>query len=385
MKRTARVVALASVLVLGLGACGDRPEDDADDAAETPTTAETSATETSAPPPGAADFKACMVSDSGGFSDKSFNQTSHDGLVAAEQNLGIQTGEIESQTDADYLDNIRALIREDCKIVVSTGYLLAAATYEAARANPKVDFSIVDFNYNENPDNPDTPWKSPPSNIQGLTFDTAPPAFMAGYLAAGMTTTGVVGTFGGVNIPTVTIFMDGFWEGVQYWNEQKDDEVQVVGWDEETQEGVFTNDFEKKNLGLNAANDLIAQSADIILPVAGPAGLGALDAAADSDGAVRAIWVDTDGCVSAAEYCDVLISSVMKNIHTAVEQSITDSLNGELSNEPYLGTLENGGVALGPFNEFEDEIPQELKDELEEIQAGLIDGSIPITSPSQPK
>jgi basic membrane protein A len=368
------VVALASVLVLALGACGDRPDDD-DDAGSAPeSTPTTTEGETSAPPPANPDFKACMVSDSGGFDDKSFNQTSHDGLVNAKTNLGVQTGEIESQSDSEYPDNINALVREDCNIIVTVGFLLGEATEKAAKANKNVDFAIVDFGY-----------AKPPPNLRGLGFNTAQPAFMAGYLAAGMTQTGVVGTFGGVEIPTVTIFMDGFWEGVQYWNEQKDDDVQVVGWDEESQKGVFTNDFEKKNLGQNAANDLISQSADIIMPVAGPAGLGALDAAQDSDGAVTAIWVDTDGCVSAAEYCDVLLSSVMKNMHVAVEDAITDSANGEFDNTPYVGTLENQGVQLAPFNEFEDEVPQELKDELEEIQAGLIDGSIPITSPAAPQ
>lgn len=376
MKRTPKIVALASVLALSVAACGDRPEEDT--AAEPPASSESSASESSAAPaeevPGAADFKACMVSDSGGFDDKSFNQTSHDGLVSAKKKLGIQTGEVESQSDAEYEDNIAQLVRQKCNVIATVGFLLGEATEAAAKQYKKVDFAIVDFGY-----------PKPPTNLRGLAFDTAQPSFMAGYLAAGMTKSGIVGTFGGAKIPTVTIFMDGYWEGVQYWNEQKDDDVKVVGWDEKTQAGSFTDDFEDKIKGQTTAENMISQGADIIFPVAGPAGLGALAAAQDSDGAANAIWVDTDGCVSAAEYCDVILSSVVKGMDVAVEDAITDSLKGEFDNKPYVGTLDNGGVALAPFHEFEGEVSDELKGELEQLQSDLIDGTIKITSPSAPQ
>ncbi len=378
MKKTARLVALASVLALSVAACGDRPEDDTSGGGGTTSPTDTGSSPTeetpSSDPAANPDFKACMVSDSGGFDDKSFNQTSHDGLDNAVENLGIKSGEVESQSDSEYADNIDALVREDCNIIVTVGFLLGEATEGAAKKNKDVDFAIVDFGY-----------AKPPPNLRGLSFNTAEPSFLAGYLAAAMTKSGVVGTFGGAKIPTVTIFMDGYWEGVQYWNEQKDDDVQVVGWDEESQSGSFTDDFEDKIAGQNTADNLITQGADIIFPVAGPAGLGALESAQSSDGQVTAIWVDTDGCVSAAEYCDVILSSVMKGMDVAVEQAITDSVNDKFTNEPFVGTLDNGGVALAPYNEFEDDVPQEVKDEIEQLKQDLIDGKIDITSPSAPQ
>ncbi len=377
MKKTARLVALTSVVALSLSACGNRPEENtAGGETTTPTSAATESEETEASSPpveGAEDFKACMVSDSGGFDDKSFNQTSHDGLVSAADNLGIQTSQVESQSDSEYDDNIAALVREKCNIIVTVGFLLGEATEAAAKKNKNVDFAIVDYGY-----------AKPPPNLRGLAFNTAEPSFLAGYLAAGMTESGVVGTFGGAKIPTVTIFMDGYWEGVQYYNKQHGTDVQVVGWDEKTQQGSFTDDFEDKIKGQTTTENMIGQGADIIFPVAGPAGLGALAAVQDSEGA-SAIWVDTDGCVSAAEYCDVLLSSVMKGMDVAVEKSITDSVNDEFTNEPYVGTLDNGGVQLAPYHEFEDEVPQELKDEIEQLKQDLIDGKIEITSPSAPQ
>ncbi len=376
MKKTAQVLAFTGVLALTLAACGDRPEDNAGGGggSTSPTEATQSSSEAPSPTASNPDFKACMVSDSGGFDDKSFNQTSHDGLVNAVKTLGLKTGEVESQSDSEYADNIAALLREDCNAIVTVGFLLGEATETAAKKSPDVDFAIVDFGY-----------AKPPKNLRGLSFNTAEPSFLAGYLAAGMTKSGVVGTFGGAKIPTVTIFMDGFWEGVQYWNEQKNDEVQVVGWDEKAQSGSFTDDFEDKIAGQDTADNLMSQGADIIFPVAGPAGLGALEAAQATNGEVNAIWVDTDGCVSAAEYCDTLISSVMKGMDVAVEQAITDSVNDEFTNEPFVGTLDNGGVQLAPYHEFDGEVPQELQDEIESIKLDLVNGKIKITSPSAPQ
>jgi basic membrane protein A len=366
-KRTAQLAALVGAVALTMTACGERGETNTGTAGESPTAAQS-------PAQSNPDFKACMVSDSGGFDDKSFNQTSHDGLEQAVQSLGIESGEIESQSDSEYADNIKALVQQNCDIITTVGFLLGDATEAAAKQNPEVDFSIVDFAY-----------ENPPPNVRGLTFNTAEPSFLAGYLAAGMSETGIVGTFGGVPIPTVTIFMDGFWEGVQHYNKENGADVKVVGWNEQTQKGSFTEDFEDKTKGQTIAENMIQQGADVIFPVAGPAGLGGLQAAQDSNGTVKGIWVDTDGCVSAAEYCDVLLSSVMKGMDVAVRQAITDSLEGNFSNEPYVGTLENEGVGLAPYHEMDGEIPQELKDQIEELKQQLIDGEVEITSPAAPK
>src|SRR3546814_16284276 len=105
------------------------------------------------------------------------------------------------------------------------------------------------------------------------------------------------------------------------------------------------------------------------MPVAGPAGLGGLKAVKDAG--VMGIWVDTDGCVSAAEYCDVLLSSVVKAMDVAVQQAITDSAEDKFTNEVYEGTLANEGVSLAPFHEFDSKIDQKVKDELQAIQEQL--------------
>ncbi|HLM22435.1 MAG TPA: BMP family ABC transporter substrate-binding protein, partial [Propionibacteriaceae bacterium] len=193
-----------------------------------------------------------------------------------------------------------------------------------------------------------------------------------------------LGTFGGQNLPTVTVFMDGFSQGVDYYNKQKSADVQVLGWDAAKQDGQFTGDFEDIKGGQRTAEGLISQGADIVFPVAGPAGLGALQAAKASGGKVNAIWVDTDGCVSAETYCPNIITSVYKGLDVAVHAAIKAAKDGSFSNEPYVGTLENDGTGLTPFHEFDSKVPAELKSELDAHKADIISGKITIESKSQP-
>src|SRR5262249_42008095 len=147
------------------------------------------------------------------------------------------------------------------------------------------------------------------ANVYGIQFETQQAAFLAGYLAAGFSKTGKVGTYGGKKIPPVTIFMDGFADGVKHYNTTKGKNVQGLGWNKDTQEGLFTDDFVKQDKGKQQSDQLASQGADVILPVAGGAGLGTADSAA---GRFSVIWVDSDGCET-TKYCAVMLSTVVKN------------------------------------------------------------------------
>lgn len=371
MKKIVAVPALVAASLLALSACAEPPGSEPAGPA--------SSGGASAPVEGAADFKACMVSDSGGFDDKSFNQTSYKGLTDAKTQLGIETGEIQSSTASDFATNVQQMVDADCNVIVTVGFLLNDATTAAAKANPDIDFAIVDSNPEGSADL---------DNLKPLLFNTAESSFMAGYLAAGMSQTGTVGTFGGVKIPTVTIFMDGFAQGVAHHNETKGTDVKVIGWNSEAQDGQFVpgdDPFQNVAGGKQTAETLVSQGADILFPVAGPSGEGALQTAASSGGKVNAIWVDTDGCISAEQYCANIVSSVYKGMDVAVFDAIKSSLDDEFDNTPYVGTLENAGTGLSPYNEFEDKVPAELKAEIDQIKADIESGTIQIESAAQPK
>ena len=128
------------------------------------------------------------------------------------------------------------MVDAKCNIIVTVGFLLSDDTLAAAKKNPDIKFAIVDNN--------DPKTYPAAKNLKPLVFNTAQSSFLAGYLAAGMTKTKKLGTFGGAKIPTVTIFMDGFSQGVDYYNKQKSADVKVLGWDAAKQDGQFTGDFE---------------------------------------------------------------------------------------------------------------------------------------------
>jgi basic membrane protein A len=320
---------------------------------------------TSAALPGAG-MTGCEVTDTGGIDDKSFNATAYKGLTDAQDQLGVEAKYVESQTQQDYDPNIQAYIGQ-CDLIVTVGFLLGDATEAAAKANPDQKFAIVDFAYE----------KTYP-NILALTFQTDQASFLAGYLAAGMTKSGKVGTFGGLNIPTVTIFMNGFWAGVQKYNEDNGTDVQVLGWDGADQKGgTFTGDFENQDNGRRVTEDLISEGADIVMPVAGPVGLGAAAAAQDAGG-VNLIWVDTDGFVSASEYGSLFLTSVEKKMDVAVFDAMKSVVDGTYQGGIYSGTLENGGVGIAPYHDFDSQIPDELKSKIDELKQGIIDGSVSV-------
>lgn len=354
--------ALVSVLAMAMlaAACGD--DDD---------------TEAGGDGGGGGDFTACQVTDTGGVDDKSFNQTAFKGLEDAGDELDFEADYLESQTEADFAPNIQALIDQDCDLIVTVGFLLGNATADAAEANPDQLFAIVDNDLFDAEAEEDRNF----DNVAELVFDTDQAAFLAGYVAAATTETGTVGTYGGINIPTVNIFMKGFQLGIEQYNEDEGTDVQLIGWDNAQDDGLFTGDFEDEAKGRATTQSLLDQGADIIMPVAGPVGQGTIAAidAAGSD--AKVIWVDTDGCVSLEESCDMFLTSVMKNMDVAVYDAAIAASNDEFEGGTNLGTLENEGVGIAPFHEFEDEVPQEVKDRLEELRQGIIDGEIE-TSPA---
>ena len=371
MRRTmTTAAAMLGAAALTLAGCAQAPGTGGASSAAPTTSASSSASGG-----GGSSFKACMVSDSNGFDDKSFNETSHKGLTDAKTQLGIETNQVESKTASDYAKNIQSMVDAKCNIIVTVGFLLGDDTLAAAKKNTEIKFAIVDNN--------DSKTYPAAKNLKPLVFNTAQSSFLGGYLAAGMSKTKKVGTFGGAKLPTVTIFMDGFAQGVDYYNKTKNTSVQVLGWDAAKQDGQFTGDFTDQKGGQRTAQGLISQGADILFPVAGSAGLGALQAAKASGGKVSGMWVDTDGCVS-TPYCANIITSVTKGLDVSVLNAIKAAADGSFDNTPYVGTLENNGTGLAPYHDFDSKVPADLKAEVDALKADIVAGKIKIESKSQP-
>ncbi|GIF43157.1 BMP family lipoprotein [Actinoplanes xinjiangensis] len=360
--RGKRIVAIlaAGGLTLAAAACGEAP-------AETPAASGSTAA--------AAAYKACMVTDTGGIDDKSFNASAWAGLQAAQKEAtNVDPKYVASSSEADYEPGLRNYVSQNCNFILAVGGLMGTATTKIAKESTKSQFGIVDSG-SESP------------NVYPMQFATQQAAFLAGYLAAGYTKTGKVGTYGGLKIAPVTIFMDGFADGVAHYNTVKGKKVEVLGWNKAAQNGSFAENFGDQNKGKSITQTLVSQGADVIMPVAGGTGLGTAQVAKDSGGKVSVIWVDQDGCTSAAQYCDVFLSTVVKNIEEAVKEAVVKGAKGEtLSATPgYVGNLENNGVSLAEFHSFDSKVDAALKGELTTLKADIIAGKVKVESASAPK
>ncbi|MCO5162662.1 MAG: BMP family ABC transporter substrate-binding protein [Mesorhizobium sp.] len=315
----------------------------------------------------AADFTACEVTDTGGIDDNSFNQTAWKGVQDAQAKLGIKGRYLESQAETDYAANINSLLGQ-CDLIITVGFLLGDATKAAAEANPNQKFSIVDYAYD-----PIIP------NVVGQVYATDQAAFLAGYLAAGMTKSGTLGVFGGINIPPVTIFMDGFHQGAEYYNKQKGAKVTVLGWDPAKREGLFTNNFDSLDDGRAFAQNLYDEGADIVLPVAGPVGLGSA-ALANELGVdkLKIIGVDADLYLTDPERKHVYLTSITKRMDATVMEVIDSAMKGTFKGGVVVGSLSNGGVDIAPLHDMETLVPEELKTELATIRQQIVDGTIKV-------
>lgn len=357
---------VAAGVVFALAGCGQAPTDSGSGSEK----------------PADSDFLPCLVSDAGGWNDKSFNQSAKEGMDAAAKELGVKPLEFESANDNDYAPNLETAVSEGCSLIISVGFKLSAATVESALANPKLNYAIIDdWADNDFDGNVDAP------NIKPLVFDTAQAAYLGGYAAAAWSAeAGVnkVGTFGGMKIPSVAVFMDGYQLGVEKYNTDKSASVEVFGWDIATQEGSFTGGFDANDTAKQTAQGVLDQGVDVILPVGGPVYQSAAAAIADSGKDTLMLGVDSDLAVADPSVAGITLVSIMKAIDVAVKDATLAAAKGEFDPAPYVGTLENEGVKLSGFGDFESKLPAGLTDELKTLQEQIISGDIKVESPNSP-
>ncbi len=313
------------------------------------------------------DFKACAVADEGSWNDKSFNESVYTGLMQAKTQLGVETADAESASAEAFEPNLQQMIDASCDLTIAVGFNLVAAVNAAAKANPTVNFVTVDG------------WSEGNANLKPFNYNMVESSYLAGYLAAGYSKTGVVGTYGGVQIPAVTDFMTGFYYGAMKYAADSGKTIKVVGWDPATEKGDFMGDF-TANSGVSKtiSASQIKLGADVIMPVAGEQ-LGALsEAIKDSGKEVAMSGVDSDRAVNSPEYAPLVLVSVEKRMTKAVFDLINDlAINGgTFSGDAYVGTLANDGTGLSPFHDFDSKVSAELKAKLEELKAAIIAGEI---------
>ena len=293
-------------------------------------------------------YKIGMVTDVGGVNDKSFNQTTWEGLQAlAAEDANVQVAYLESATDADYSANIETFIDEEYDLIICVGYMLATATREAAEAYPEQKFAIIDDNTCA-----DLP------NVACLMFAQEEASFLVGVVAGMTTKSNIVGYVQGMVSESMNRFAVGYIAGVKYANP----EATILQYN--------ANSFGDATVGSAAATDMITNGADVVYHAAGGTGNGVIEAC--NTNKVWAIGVDTDQSPLAP---DVVITSAMKRVDVAAQDVTKSVINGTYAGGEYLYELTNAGVDLAPTTTL---LSEEILTAVEAVKAGIIAGEIKV-------
>lgn len=320
----------------------------------TEATAEATATSGSGTGSTGAKIKVGLVTDVGRLNDKSFNQSSWEGVQRAKDELGIEANYIETVDPKDYQKNLAQFIDEDYDAIVTVGFAMGEATIEAAKANPDIKFIGVDqFQAEELP------------NVAGIIFDEDKAGYLAGVLAASISKSNNIGAVLGTDdVPPVWKFGEGYKAGAM--SVKPDITVQVTYHSDVD----ITKTFVDPDWGKSTAISMIEKGADVVFGAGGQTGNGAIFAAKERN--VAAIGVDADQYLTIGdEYKSALASSAMKLLDRGVFNQVKAVQDGT-----FKGGNNIGEVGLAPFHDWESKIDASVKAKLEEVDAGLRSGSI---------
>jgi basic membrane protein A len=365
--------ALLTVLALIAAACGGSTASPS----ASPTTGGLGDAVTTALAASRAAYKACLSLDTGGPADKNFNQSAYEGLEALKA-AGFDTAYTTAVDDSSYAPNIQQLIDQGCDTVIAVGYNQGTALQAAVVANADIAFGWVDATWALEDG-------TIPANFTGIDFQIDEASMLAAYLAAGISKTHVIATYGGAPYPGVTKFMDGWVAGAKYYADKKSVATDVLGWDPVAKTGTFnpsTAPFNDVDFGKTTAEAFMGQSADVVHAVAGTTGNGTYQAMLDAG--KYSVGVDLDQCVSLPEYCGTLLTSAQKNIGAAIVTAVVNNYSGIKGGTNYVGTLKNGGVQIATLDRTETAwtatfgslVTAELKAEVEALKAAIMDGSV---------
>jgi basic membrane protein A len=346
-KRALASLVLAGASALVLAGCGAAPEAEETDSV---------------------DFTACAVSDEGSWNDKSFNEAAYDGLLKAEDELGVKIEDAESHSTEDFDPNLQLMVDAGCDVTFAVGFNLVDPVNAAALANPDFNFVTIDGFLTGDA-----------TNLKPITYAMEQSSYLAGYAAADYSTTKVVGTYGGLDIPAVTAFMQGFYQGAKAWEAENGTPVTVLGMDDAGKATSFTDpalNFGDTEGAKAISAGFLAANADVIFPVAGGLFASTAEAITES-GSTTAVFlgVDKNIAVTSPEFADLVLTSVEKRMTQAVFDVIKETMDNGFDATAYVGTLENDGTALSDS----DKISSDLGAKLDELKAKIISGEISIS------
>lgn len=278
----------AAAALVGLAGCGGSSSDSGSDSSAT-----------------SSSYKIEMVTDTGGVSDQSFNQSSWEGLQQLQQDKGWTVSYLESRQESDYKTNLDKAVDDGANLVWGIGFAMADAVESCAQTNPDVQFAIIDNGYDD-----------PSANLTGVMFRAQEPSFLVGYIAARVSTSGKVGFVGGISSNIISQFEWGYKAGVAYANKKEGLNVQVTSQ--------YAESFSDAAKGKSIAQKMLSNGCDVVFHAAGGCGTGVIEAAKEAG--KYAIGVDRDQAYLAP---DNVLTSALKLVNKAIIEVSEGLQSGE--------------------------------------------------------
>jgi basic membrane protein A len=311
-----------------------------------------------------------LAYDVGGRGDQSFNDSAYAGLERVVEDLDGTCTEAEAQNGEDEAareERLRQLAESGHDTIVAVGFIYGTSVYTVAPEYPDVNFGIIDGAAPEGVD------LLP--NVANIGFAANQGSFLVGAAAALTTKTDNVGFVGGLNIPLIQDFEEGFVAGV----EEIDPAIEIQS--EYLSQDDAAAGFENPTGGETAATGMYDNGADVVFHAAGKSGLGVFDAAVAAGDGMWAIGVDSDQYLTAsADQQDHILTSMLKRVDVGVEEyvaGVADAAEsgGKAPSGYVTYDLADDGVGYATSGDF---LSQDIIDQLEKLKQQVIDGEIEV-------
>ena len=306
-------------------------------------------------------YKVAMLAQGNTFDDLSFLQSCKEGMERAKGDFNLTVEYNIDTTSNNYQGRIDSYGDQNFDLIIAIGFMWNDAVIAAAKKYPNSKFVIADTELSE-----------PQNNTVSILFDVDEASFPLGFLSAWWADTHVstdpkIGWVGALSILQIQQFVEPYNNGANYYNQQYEKSVDIIG--------AYAGDFFNEELGKHIADSLITLGADVIFGVGSETGNGSLLKAKEL-GKVG-IGVDVDQYYSFPEVSDILLSSAMKGLDNAIYEVVRSFVDNTFPGGGiYNGKLANNGVGIAPYHDYESQIPDSIKIEIENIKTGIIDGSI---------
>lgn len=298
----------------------------------------------------------------GTLGDKSFFDDAAEGMKKAEADLPVSVKIIELGYDrAKWQAGLADAADSGYDVIIAGTFDMTGYIVELAPDYPEVKF--IDFD-----DAPDYS-SCECSNVLAIQYTTAAAGYLAGYAAAKISESGILGTILGMEFPTVTDFKTGFDQGAM----AAKPDVQILN----AVAGAFNDPAKGKEIALAQ----IGQGADVIFPIAGGTGIGSLQAVKDSG--KLAVGVDSDQAAIFADsdpaQADVIFTSVLKKVGHSLYLALEETLAGTAPyGERELLGIKDGAVGIAKNQWYEKLVPADVRAEVDDLEAKIVAGEIDV-------